>query len=43
VLEVIERGRELVEPRVEELLGWVPPDPVPLGGRAEESIEERTE
>ena len=36
VLEVIERGRELVEPRVEELLGWVPPDPVPLGGRAEE-------
>ena len=43
VLEVIERGRELVEPRVEELLGWEPPDPVEIGGAADESIEERTE
>jgi len=43
VLEVIERGHLLVEPRVEELLGWEPPDPVEFGDRVDESIEERTE
>ena len=43
VLPVIERGRELVEPRVNELLGWTPPGPGESAGRAGESIEERTE
>ena len=43
VLPVIERGRELVEPRVSELLGWTPPEPDDISGRAVESPEERTE
>ncbi len=43
VLPVIERGRELVEPRVSELLGWTPPEPDKFSGRAVESPEERTE
>ena len=43
VLEVIQRGRELVEPRVSELLGWTPPEPDKFSGRAVESPEERTE
>ncbi len=43
VLPVIERGRELVEPRVSELLGWTPPEPDEVFGRAVESPEERIE
>ena len=43
VLPVIERGRELVEPRVSELLGWTPPEPDEIFGRTVESPEERTE
>ena len=43
VLPVIERGRELVEPRVSELLGWTPPEPDDISGRAVASPEERTE
>ena len=43
VLPVIERGRELVEPRVSELLGWTPPEPDEIFGQTVESPEERTE
>jgi len=43
VLGVIRRGRELVEPRVSEMLGWTPPDPGTVVAGKDESIEERTE
>ena len=43
VLEVIRWGRELIEPRVDELLGWTPPVSGTIGGVADESIEKRTE
>ena len=36
VLEVIRRGRELIEPRVDELLGWTPPVSGTIVGTADE-------